>query len=118
MQPTTPRDALAKVFDVVLDEADTNPAFAEKIVGALGEQVTVVVGGRTKKPPVAVPSVLAEADLKGKFAEMGQMAFRNWLSRFKNAELAAYIRERRLSIEGVSKAPKSSLINIILLSAK
>ncbi|MCI4661153.1 MAG: hypothetical protein MRY63_04935 [Neomegalonema sp.] len=116
--PTTPRDALARLFDVVLDEADSNPAFAQRLMAAMGGEVTLAPAPKRRKKQIAVPEALAKADLRARRADQGEAALRAWLAGFTNAELSAHIRAERLSIEGVSKLPKNSLVNIIMRASR
>lgn len=105
------------MFDVVLDEIDANPAFAERLAARLPDGLTLVVPARRKKPSAAPPELLA-LDLKAARAELGQIELRDRVSRHTNAELAAYVRAAGLEGGPLSKKNKTQLVNIIIRASK
>ncbi|MEM9724991.1 MAG: hypothetical protein AAF909_05960 [Pseudomonadota bacterium] len=107
------------LFDVVLDEIERNPGFADRLSEKLGgvAPLRLVVKGRRRgreEPPPA----LAALDLPELLREEGQMALRERLSAFTNPQLAALIRARQLSSDPVSKLNKSQLANILVRAAR
>lgn len=109
------------LFGAVLEEMERNPDFAERLAAKLsegmGEDVALVVK-RRRKSADGPPAALAELDLAGLMAAEGQVALREALAKFTNAELGALIRERDLSSEPVSKLNKTQLMNLLVRAAK
>lgn len=117
MDASTPREVFQAVFDLVLDEIDQNPDFAEKLAERLPDGLSLVAHGR-KKAPAAAPPALMAADLKALRAEIGQIELRERLAVHKNAELIALIRAKALADGPLSKKNKGQLINIIVRASK
>lgn len=114
----TPRAYLAAIFETVIEEAEQNPEFMERLAARLDGEVTVVVAGRARKGPAAVPEALRGMDLPAEREALGQIGLREKLSGFTNAELAALVRERKLSTTPASKMNKGQLVNAIMRASK
>ncbi|MEO1328685.1 MAG: hypothetical protein AAFW46_03410 [Pseudomonadota bacterium] len=113
----SPRDYLSAIFDTVLEEAERNPEFMERLADRLDDQVTVVVQGR-RKGPAEIPPELRDMDLAAARDELGQIGLREKLAGYTNAALAAYIRARKLSETPPSKLNKAQLVNAIIRASK
>lgn len=92
-----------------------NPGFAERVGAALSP--TPLRASRTAKKPVAPPAELMDLDLAAALAEAGPIVVREQLALFSNAELAAYIRARRIAAEAPSRLNKTQLVNAIIRGA-
>lgn len=73
---------------------------------------------KARRATADAPDALMEADLKQLRQELGEAELREKLAGFKNAELAAFIRARKLADGAISKRPKNSLINIVMRAAR
>lgn len=113
------REYLSAIFETVLEEAESNPAFMERLAARLEGDLTVVVGrGAKRRGPTPVPDALKGLDLAAERASLGQIGLREMLSGFTNAELAALVRERKLSDAPASKLNKGQLVNAIMRASK
>ncbi|MEL6317738.1 MAG: hypothetical protein AAFR16_08905 [Pseudomonadota bacterium] len=116
-EPLSPREFFTALFETVLEEVERNPDFAEKLAHRLGQQVAYTT--RARRGPAEAPEALMTLDLRAARAELGETGLREMLSGFRNAELAALIRARKLSDGGaLSRRPKNSLLNVILRAAR
>lgn len=92
-----------------------DPAFAARIEAALSG---VAGGAKLKRKRAKAPAELLGLDLAAAFDKHGAIELRDRLSRFTNAELAAYVRAKRLDCDQPSKLNKTQLLNVILRSVK
>jgi len=87
---------LAKLFEVVLNEARSNRQFAQKLIGALPTQVVVRIesgpkkGGKPVEPPISLTSLMNRE---------GEAALRAFLKPKKKAQLHAMIERQQLPID-------------------
>lgn len=115
----SPREYLAAIFEVVLEEAETNPAFVEKLAKKLEGDVRLATPpGAARRKPAAAPEALRALDLAAEREAVGQIGLREKLSGFTNAELAALVRERRLSETPPSRLNKGQLVNALMRASK
>jgi hypothetical protein len=87
---------LAKLFDVVLDEARSNRNFAERLVGALpGEVVVRIDAGRKKAAKSAEPPV----SLTRLFNREGEDALQAFLKKRNKTHMRDIVERQQIPVE-------------------
>jgi hypothetical protein len=88
---------LAKLFEVVLDEARSNRSFAEKLVGALPSEVVVRIEAGRKKPAKAATE--PPVSLTRLFNREGEDALQAFLKKRTKAHLRDIVERQQIPVE-------------------
>jgi hypothetical protein len=88
-------ELLAKLFEIVLDEARTNRQFAERLVGALPSQVVARIETRKKAPKPAEPPV----SLTRLMNREGEDALQAFLKRRTKSQMRDIVERQQIPVD-------------------
>jgi ATP phosphoribosyltransferase regulatory subunit HisZ len=107
---------LQRIFDVIVEEARSNPGFADKLIEALADRVAAGAGAAGKKAPKLEKEVVLLTRL---FNREGEEALRAFLKGEKPAKLRELVKRQQIPVDAAAlKGQGEALHNAIVDGVK